>query len=47
MAGAMARALTDEALRATLIARGFENVKRFSWEVSARQILRAFEENSS
>jgi len=47
IAGALARALTDDALRAKLIARGFENVKRFSWEVSARQILRAFEENSS
>jgi glycosyltransferase involved in cell wall biosynthesis len=43
IAGALARALTDDALRAKLIARGFENVKRFSWEVSARQILRAFE----
>jgi len=47
IAGALVRALTDDALRAKLIARGFENVKRFSWEVSARQILRAFEENSS
>ncbi len=44
IAGALARALTDDVLRAKLIARGFENVKRFSWEVSARQILRAFEE---
>jgi hypothetical protein len=39
----MQRALTDEALRAKLIARGFDNLKRFSWEVSARQVLRAFE----
>ena len=43
IAGAMQRALTDEALRAKLIARGFDNLKRFSWEVSARQVLRAFE----
>jgi glycosyltransferase involved in cell wall biosynthesis len=43
IAGAIQRAWTDDALRAKLIARGFENVKRFSWEVSARQILRAFE----
>ncbi|MEW5717428.1 MAG: glycosyltransferase family 1 protein [Chloroflexota bacterium] len=43
MAGALQRALSDAALRAKLIARGFENIKRFSWEVSARQILRAFE----
>ena len=43
IAGALHRALTDDALRAKLIARGFENIKRFSWEVSARQVLRAFE----
>lgn len=43
IAGALERAWSDDALRAKLIARGFENVKRFSWEVSARQILRAFE----
>ena len=43
IAGALQRALTDDARRAKLIARGFENIKRFSWEVSARQILRAFE----
>jgi len=43
IAGAMQRALTDEALRAKLIARGFDNLKRFSWQVSARQVLRAFE----
>lgn len=39
IAGAMARALTDEALRAKLIARGFENIQRFSWQVSARAVL--------
>lgn len=39
IAWAMVRALTDEALRAKLIARGFENVKRFSWQVSARTVL--------
>lgn len=43
IAGALQRALTDDLLRAKLIAHGFDNVKRFSWEVSARQILRAFE----
>ncbi len=42
IAGALQRALRDDALRAKLIARGFDNIKRFSWEVSARQILRAF-----
>jgi glycosyltransferase involved in cell wall biosynthesis len=41
IAGALQRALTDDALRAKLITRGFENVKRFSWEVSARQVLQA------
>jgi glycosyltransferase involved in cell wall biosynthesis len=44
IAGAIQRALTDDALRAKLIARGFENVKRFSWETSARQILRVFQD---
>ncbi len=39
IAGAMRRALTDDALRAKLIARGFDNVKRFSWESSARAAL--------
>ncbi len=40
IAGAMQRALDDDALRAKLIAHGFENVKRFSWEESARQALK-------
>lgn len=40
---AVQRALTDDALRAKLIARGFDNIKRFSWEVSARQVLHVFE----
>jgi glycosyltransferase involved in cell wall biosynthesis len=39
IAGGMHRAMMDEALRAKLIARGFDNIKRFSWEVSARAIL--------
>ncbi len=39
IAGAMERALSDDALRAKLIARGFENLKRFSWQVSARAVL--------
>jgi glycosyltransferase involved in cell wall biosynthesis len=43
IAGALHRALTDDALRTKLIARGFENIKRFSWQVSARQVLRALE----
>jgi glycosyltransferase involved in cell wall biosynthesis len=39
IAGALQRALNDDALRSRLVARGFDNLKRFSWEVSARQIL--------
>jgi glycosyltransferase involved in cell wall biosynthesis len=37
--GTMQRLLTDESLRTHLIARGFDNIKRFSWQVSARQAL--------
>ncbi len=44
IAGALERAWSDDALRAKLIARGLENVKRFSWEVSAHQVLHAFME---
>jgi glycosyltransferase involved in cell wall biosynthesis len=43
IAGAMERAMTDETLRAKLIARGFENAKRFSWESSARTVLDALQ----
>jgi len=39
MAGALQRALQDESLRAKLIDNGFRNVKRFSWEQSARVVL--------
>ncbi len=39
IAGAMNRVLTDEALRAKLIERGFDNLKRFAWQASARQVL--------
>ncbi len=38
MADAIQRGWTDQGLRAELISRGFENVKRFSWEKSARQV---------
>ncbi len=33
------KVLTDENLRQTLIKKGFENVKRFSWENSAKKII--------
>jgi len=41
IAGGIARVLGEETLRAELIARGFDNVKRFSWEQSARIARRA------
>jgi hypothetical protein len=31
--------LNDEKLRVALIKMGFENIKRFSWEESARKII--------
>ena len=38
MSRAMERVLTDENLRCELIAKGYENVKRFSWEKSAEKL---------
>jgi len=38
LAGALARALDDEALRAELTRRGLEQARRFSWAESARQL---------
>jgi len=43
IAAAMARALSDEEWRATLIAHGFERVERFTWERCARQTLDVLE----
>jgi glycosyltransferase involved in cell wall biosynthesis len=37
-------ALTDEQLRVSLIARGYEQARRFSWEATARQVLEVYEE---
>jgi glycosyltransferase involved in cell wall biosynthesis len=37
-------ALTDEQLRISLIARGYEQARRFSWESTARQVLEVYEE---
>ncbi len=42
LAGALDRALTDDTLRTKLIEHGFENVKRFSWDESARRVLSVF-----
>ena len=39
IAAAMHRLVTDEALRAELARRGFENIQRFSWEKCARETL--------
>jgi len=43
LADAMLRLSEDEALRQQLIAAGYENVKRFSWEKAARETLAVFE----
>ena len=40
---AMDRVLTDEALRARLVTRGFAQANRFSWERCARETLKALE----
>lgn len=46
LAQAMLAALTDESLRATLRQRGLAQAARFSWEKTARETLRVFEEVS-
>jgi glycosyltransferase involved in cell wall biosynthesis len=43
IADAMLRLSQDEALRQQLIAKGYENVKRFSWEKAARETLDVLE----
>lgn len=43
IADAMLRLSRDEALRQRLIAAGYENVKRFSWEKAARETLAVLE----
>jgi glycosyltransferase involved in cell wall biosynthesis len=43
IADAMLRLSQDEALRQQLIARGYENVKRFSWEKAAQETLAVLE----
>jgi len=44
IAAALERAAADPALRATLIERGFSNVRRFSWDACARTVLGAIEQ---
>ena len=43
MAQAMLRLSRDEALRQRLIAAGYENVKRFSWQKAAAETLAVLE----
>ena len=44
LAAAMARVLTDSQLADQLRQRGFLQVRRFSWDAAARQIIRVYEE---
>jgi len=44
LAEALARLLADESLRVSLVARGYEQARRFSWERAARQVLSIIEE---
>lgn len=39
----LASLLSDEALRASLIAAGFDQARRFTWESAARQLLAAYQ----
>ena len=39
LAAAMQRLLDDDALRSKIVANGFRNIQRFSWEQGARQVL--------
>jgi glycosyltransferase involved in cell wall biosynthesis len=43
LAAALHQAASDEVLRARMIARGFERVKAFTWERSARQLLEIYQ----
>ncbi|HEV2288801.1 MAG TPA: glycosyltransferase family 1 protein [Candidatus Acidoferrales bacterium] len=40
------RVLTDDSLRRDLIERGYDQVRRYSWERTARQLLEIYEETS-
>ncbi len=42
LAGAIERILTDNRARDALIAAGYQNVKRFSWETNAQELLTLF-----
>lgn len=43
IAAAMSQLSTDENLRQNYLQRGYEQVKKFTWESAATQLLSAFE----
>lgn len=47
LANAMDKVLRDVDLRQMLVQKGYENVRRFSWRLSARQLYRILEEAAS
>ena len=47
MASVIDRAITDKDLRQKLVQRGFERIKKYSWENTAKEILGVFEEMCS
>ena len=44
MALVVSKILQDKKLAASLVRKGYENIKRFSWEKAARETLKVFEE---
>jgi glycosyltransferase involved in cell wall biosynthesis len=44
MASVIDRAITDKDLRQKLVQRGFERIKKYSWENTAKEIIGVFEE---
>jgi glycosyltransferase involved in cell wall biosynthesis len=47
IARGMREVLLDETLRSWLIAEGVKNARQFSWERTAAEVLRAYEEIAS
>lgn len=43
----MEKLVVDKKLRANLINKGYENIKKFSWKKAARQLIEIFYENTS
>jgi alpha-1,3-rhamnosyl/mannosyltransferase len=44
LAGAMYQVITDEALRDKLVEKGMEQIRRFSWQRCASQVLEVLED---